>query len=136
MAMGRYHDALLHLEIARPELQANGTDWLAAFSLAATIVCLRRDDQIAHAKLAMENHRDELLAAACIRTEKSRKSPWKLGIVPADKLVNGKVSEDQYLFISFRFRQHVAFILVDELSDIAVEELKKVLLETWSWNEA
>jgi tetratricopeptide (TPR) repeat protein len=114
MAMGRYHDALLHLEIARPELRANGTDWLATFSLAAIIVCLRRDGQIAHAKLAMESHRDELLAAARTPTEASRASPWQLGIAPADQLMHDIASKDQLLFIMFMFRRHTTLVVVDE----------------------
>jgi hypothetical protein len=56
MAMHRYNDALLHLEIAMPEFRANGTSWLAAFCRAAIIVCLRENVQpeVAQAKLAME----------------------------------------------------------------------------------
>ena len=67
MAMGQYSAAFLHFEIAKPELEGNGTDWLAKVCHAALIFCLGEDADVksqAHAKLEMESHRDELLAAA------------------------------------------------------------------------
>jgi len=68
MAMGQYDSALLHLEIAKPELERNGTDWLAKICRAAIIFCLRSDpeneSQLAHAAQEMENYGDVLFAAA------------------------------------------------------------------------
>ena len=68
MAMGQYDSALLHLEIARPELERNGTDEFAKICRAAIIFCLRSDpeneSQLAHAAQEMENYGDVLFAAA------------------------------------------------------------------------
>ncbi|KAF9463348.1 hypothetical protein BDZ94DRAFT_1259126 [Collybia nuda] len=95
MLMKRYDEALLHLEISRPQLQENKTGWLANFCLAAIIVCLRQDKQAAQADIEMKNNRAALLETACMET----RSPWKLSIFPAEGETD---SEDgQILFMLF-----------------------------------
>ncbi|KIM90392.1 hypothetical protein PILCRDRAFT_812130 [Piloderma croceum F 1598] len=62
MEMGQLTDALLNLEIARPELQANGTGKLAAICLAATISCLCKGGDVNAAKLTLESNEVEIRA--------------------------------------------------------------------------
>ena len=129
MVAGRYTDALPHLEIARPELQANETHTLAAFCRAAIIVCLRRDNQVSLAELATEAHRDELFSAA-----RKRDSPrWRLCVIPADDIANATAREDQILYMVFQCRSRLAFAVTDRPRncDIPDEELdRRALLST------
>ncbi|KDR75437.1 hypothetical protein GALMADRAFT_227085 [Galerina marginata CBS 339.88] len=62
MHMGSFHDALLNLEIARPELQANITPHLAAYCLVNIIDCLCSLNNIEAAKLTLETNKDEIRA--------------------------------------------------------------------------
>ena len=114
MAMGQYSTALLHFEIAKPELERNGTDWLAKVCHAALIVCLRRDaedeSQLAHAKLEMESHRDDLLAAA----RQSMRTWWLYF-----RAIEDSKSKDEVLVIVYRY-----LVLKGGKDNMALSEVK------------
>ena len=56
---GNYNDAILHLEICRPQLVANGTPDHASAALIDIIHCLLKVGQMDRAKLVLENNKLE-----------------------------------------------------------------------------